>query len=541
MKLLSVEIPASDSYGGILNEFAVYFRAAFDNEVPKFDPLCLIGPNGTGKSQFLQTLAEIFQSAWHACAPAEERHGTLAGHAFVVEYLIWRDLNNRPTQVRLSRSQGEQAIKIESLNDGEWLSHPSSDPDTRSLLPTRIVGYTSGENETLSVPFFASRAGYAEEVRTRALPTRTLARLSLEETGDPLEPRLMLIDYGTHLELLVANLLLGTEQQKRTLLEIAKLESLRSVRCVVQLASGRRTSAGLRKGAGRRGVQLTDELESYIENLKSCSTCWNYESDRETYTFDYWCDDETNVAFRSFFGSAFELYRALHKLALLNDLAISRAARRRFERDVTSQRFAARLPEPPDEDKVFKFEQVTFRADQESRTVDYVSLSDGEHQLVEILGVFAMIKEKNVLFLLDEPESHSNPQWRVAFMSRLHGVPTVDGNRAELSDAAAQEVLLTTHAPFVPSDMYRENVVIFERSDGKVKARSPEIETFGASFDQILEHCFCVEPPISEVARREIKELMKSDDPSEIEAAVSRLGASVEKVILLDHLRKLKS
>ena len=126
--------------------------------------------------------------------------------------------------------------------------------------------------------------------------------------------------------------------------------------------------------------------------------------DREIYTFDYWCDEETSEAFGSFFQSAFELYRALHKLALLNDLAISRAARRRFERDVTSQRFAARLPEPPDEDKVFRFEQVTFRADKSSRTVDYVSLSDGEHQLVEILGVFAMIKERNVLFLLDEPE-----------------------------------------------------------------------------------------------------------------------------------------
>ena len=34
---------------------------------------------------------------------------------------------------------------------------------------------------------------------------------------------------------------------------------------------------------------------------------------------------------------------------------------------------------------------------------------------------------------------------------------------------------------------------------------------------------------------------MASDDHSKIEAAIPRLGASVEKVILLDHLRKLKS
>ncbi|MDX3899301.1 MAG: AAA family ATPase [Sphingobium sp.] len=184
---------------------------------------------------------------------------------------------------------------------------------------------------------------------------------------------------------------------------------------------------------------------------------------------------------------------------------------------------------------------MTFRADEARRVVDYVSLSDGEHQLVEILGVFTMIREKNVLLLLDEPESHFNPQWRVAFMNRLRSVPTADGSRVDQSDAAAQEVLLTTHAPFVPSDMRRENVVIFERVDGKVVPRSPDIETFGASFEHILEHCFRVEPPISEIPREEIKSLMHSDDPAEIEAAVPHLGASVEKVLLLDHLRKLKS
>jgi len=115
-----------------------------------------------------------------------------------------------------------------------------------------------------------------------------------------------------------------------------------------------------------------------------------------------------------------------------------------------------------------------------------------------------MIKEPNVLFLLDEPESHFNPQWRIAFMNRLRSMPTEDGPRNLGIAASAQEVLLTTHAPFVPSDMARENVVIFERIDGKVTARAPEIETFGSSFEQILEHCFRIEPPISEIARAEI-------------------------------------
>ena len=34
---------------------------------------------------------------------------------------------------------------------------------------------------------------------------------------------------------------------------------------------------------------------------------------------------------------------------------------------------------------------------------------------------------------------------------------------------------------------------------------------------------------------------MASDDPAAIEAILPRLGESVEKVILLDHLRKLRA
>lgn len=544
MKLLSVVIEESASCGGLLNGFEIYLRQPSEHQSVEFQPVCLIGPNGSGKSQFLQVLAEIFQCIWHACAPQEERRAVNSGLAFAIEYLVWPPVKRAPVHVRVSRGKRAQStVVIETRADGDWRSHDVGDVRTRDLLPSRIIGYTSGENETLSLPFFTSRAGYAEEVTTRALPaSRRNALESPIETAEPLEPRLMLIDYSTHLEVLVANLLLGTDRQRKALLSVAKLAALRSVRCVVQLASSsRKTRAGARGRPNRKGIQLTDELERYIEHLKSCSTCWDYESEREIYTFDYWCDEESRLAFASFFDSAFELYRALHKLALLNDLAISRPARKRFEHDVKEQRFAARLPEPPDEDKVFRFEQVTFRARGSERSVDYVSLSDGEHQFVEMLGVFAMIGERNVLFLLDEPESHFNPQWRIAFVSKLRSVATATGTRQGGADAAAQDALMTTHAPFVPCDLSRENVIIFERNNGKVIPRAPEIQTFGASFEEILEHCFRIEPPISELARTEIKQLMTSRDSRVIEAGVSRLGSSVEKVLLLDHLRSLKS
>ncbi|MDP2106102.1 MAG: hypothetical protein Q8J76_08930, partial [Desulfobulbaceae bacterium] len=109
------------------------------------------------------------------------------------------------------------------------------------------------------------------------------------------------------------------------------------------------------------------------------------------------------------------------------------------------------------------------------------------------------------------------------------------------SDVSQQDCLLTTHAPFVASDTPRDRVFIFRKDldDGKVKVKRPDIETYGTTFDSILEECFDVRPPISQIPREEIAELMESDDPGTIKMGIQRLGQSVEKVFLADRLRQV--
>ena len=143
-----------------------------------------------------------------------------------------------------------------------------------------------------------------------------------------------------------------------------------------------------------------------------------------------------------------------------------------------------------------------------------------------------MIRDHNALFLMDEPESHFNPQWRVKFVKRLLGLPVERGE---------QDVLLTSHAPFLPADISREQVLIFKREYDKIEVRQPEIETYGANFDSILEHCFGVRPPISQRPKDEIDALMKSDDVELLTEAMDKLGSSVEKTFVADRLRSLKA
>ena len=538
MRLLRIHIIAADTCGGLLDGLEVGLRSP-GGEASTLDPLCLIGPNGSGKSQFLQVLAEIFQSVFHACVDTEERIEGNPDLQFELEYLIQPGGQTSDVHVRVSRqAEGKHkpTLAIHKKVEDEWANCSLADPTTLALLPSKVVGYTSGDNETLSLPFLVSRSGYAEEVTTRAVYE--------EGKNRPIpDTRLMLIDYGTHLEVLVANLLLGNSDQREALLQGANLDELHSFRCIVQLAHpaapkkpGRRKAVTLRKG-----VQLTDELETHLENLRRCATCHSYEPKNEIYTFDFLVDEQTKSAFRFFWEYTLDLYSAFHKLAMLNDLAIPRTTRRRFKKDTKERRFASRLAEPQDEDKVFRFESVRFRAKKKDIPVDYVSLSDGEHQLAQLLGTFCMMSHPNTLFLLDEPESHFNPKWRVKFISRILDLPTTNQTRRNSSPASQQECILTTHAPFVPSDMSREQVFIFGKGpeEGRVTVRHPNIETYGTTFDSILEECFDVRPPISGESRKDIQRLMESTDPEEIRAGMEGLGHSVEKIFLADRLRQL--
>lgn len=541
MKLTRVHIIKAATCGGLLDGLDVPLRGT-QTGPEQFSPICLVGPNGAGKSQFLQVIAEAFQTVFHECVANEERAKGNEDLQFLIEYVICPKGRSEPVHVRLSRRvEGARrpALKIERKEGLEWAECPHNEPATKDLLPSRIVGYTSGGNETLSLPFLVSRSGYAEAVREQALASEP----DLQSQPVP-DTRLMLVDYGTHLEVLVSNLLLGAVSEREALLNDANLKQLHSFRCVIQLAHRAVTKLTARQTGPRqrKGVQLTDELEHYIEQLQRCSTCHAYEDKTETYIFDFLVTDQTRVAFRAFWVTTIELYSALHKLAMLNDLAIRRATRDRLRSDIKSRRFASRLPEPQDEDRVFRFEQVRFTRKAGDGVVDYVSLSDGEHQLAQILGTMCMASFPNVLFLLDEPESHFNPQWRVKFITRLMDLPTASGPRSKAGGATAQQdCLLTTHSPFVPSDMSRQNVLIFEKGESSVKYRRPDIETFGTTFDAILGECFNVRPPMSEVPRREIETLLASKNADEVRAGIAKLGDSVDKVFLMDHLRQISN
>lgn len=78
------------------------------------------------------------------------------------------------------------------------------------------------------------------------------------------------------------------------------------------------------------------------------------------------------------------------------------------------------------------------------------SLSDGEHQFLHSLGLCLLYKDKNCLFLLDEPETHFNPGWRAKFITGIRNC-----FKDKESDSTMREMLITTHTPYLISDSKR--------------------------------------------------------------------------------------
>lgn len=84
---------------------------------------------------------------------------------------------------------------------------------------------------------------------------------------------------------------------------------------------------------------------------------------------------------------------------------------------------------------------------------EFDQLSEGEKQLLAVVGALQLINRPDNLVLLDEPDTHLNPHWSWDYPSML-----TDAFDAEQRSRSA--VLIATHTPIMISGMTREQVLI---------------------------------------------------------------------------------
>ncbi|WP_098729190.1 restriction system-associated AAA family ATPase [Acinetobacter baumannii] len=596
MKLLRLKITDPDGFRSLPCGFEHHFRTewSLQEELAQpegFAPFVCAGPNGSGKSNLLEALAAIFfqlevQRVRRNFLPdifqydPDDNPDGIQEHegypnSYELEYLI-----KLPKEYRSSHSpEFAHVVVIKERNKSPWLRWENNeafsvegfafrtltDEERDLLLPQYVLGYSSGENEILSLPFFKMRFIQFDEY------WNALAR-QLPYSGRP-ETRLAYLDSGFSQAILLCNLLLQDEATLQPFREDVGIEALREFRIVLrrsipvtsqQIAAftsgeyafptetqdGRFTDTNvvyldpqtgdyrlnLLQGLEANGDERT-ERTAIVEKLKRCATLHFYDEASDTLILDYWINEATKQAFRTNFddpaGPALALFQALQVLLTLNLYSTSDAVKVDLYRS-TSHYVSETVPTLASDQRIMRFKNFYFTKQGVKKPMLVKELSDGEYQMLHSLGLCLLFRNTNSLFLLDEPETHFNPHWRASFITRLRQCLLNMEDRG-------QEMLVTTHTPFLISDSKPEKGLVFakDKASGKVSISKPNYNTLGASINKITMNTFDKRETIGGHAQALLEALRArfeqggEDRESLITEIHQQLGDSVEKVLLI--------
>jgi ABC-type multidrug transport system ATPase subunit len=112
-------------------------------------------------------------------------------------------------------------------------------------------------------------------------------------------------------------------------------------------------------------------------------------------------------------------------------------------------------------------------------SLTFRDLSEGEQQLLMVLGLLRFTKEDESLFLLDEPDTHLNPVWSIQYLDFLYEI---------MGEQATSHIIMTTHNPLVISSLERSQVKIMQREEktGQITAETPYENPKGMGVAAIL-------------------------------------------------------
>lgn len=109
-------------------------------------------------------------------------------------------------------------------------------------------------------------------------------------------------------------------------------------------------------------------------------------------------------------------------------------------------------------------------------------LSEGQRQLIKILGMLGICKSEDTLVLMDEPDAHMNPAWKYSLKS------TIDKC---LSEAVNTQAIIATHDPLVINGVPKEYIRIFTRNENQgrffTRVITPVENTEGMGIDGLLQ------------------------------------------------------
>lgn len=418
----------------------------------------VIGWNGAGKSNVLEALAIIFRDLI-----AKERRPAFA---FQIDYRMGVGDSLRHIRIDADPDREKKAYQIYVATDdearGRNLPQPLPDgaPTVTALRGSEIkfTAFVADESPYLPRYVFSYYSGESPRMREIFMPYQEKFDSKLRRGVDPGLKRLFFA-LPVHSQFVLLAFLIHQPEFVRDFLREHLLidpdEGLESVLFVLRQPPWNINSPdGDPRFWGARGVvskflsRLQDAALAPITVARTVPTSlWN----EKTLEFKYLYIKDIS---------------ALQKLVGEHDSAT-------FFRDLESTYVSQLI------DKVL----IRVRLKNNDGSVTFSELSEGEQQLLTVLGLLRFTAEDESLFLLDEPDTHLNPRWCVDYIDYLKKF--VAGN---LRHEQTSHILLTTHNPLAIAELKKEQIQILSRDmeDGTATAKTPTFNPRGMGFAGLL-------------------------------------------------------
>lgn len=401
------------------------FEIDFDEKQPT---TVLLGRNGTGKSNLIEAIVEIFRDLELGGAPE---------FAYTLHYVC------REQAIRIDAEPERKGKRLDITVDGKPTTQAEFKRHPDKYLPNYVFAYYSGWSSRLERHFDR--------------PTRTHYDRILNSRDRKLPLRRMFFCRKDYSQLvLLAFFLTQGDAARAVLHDYLNIRNFDSALFVLKKPWWRGSGAPNK-------VQLA-------------------EGDAR-----FWY---ARGAFRGF------LDRLWHRAfaPILNSEAIARDIRRQPEDTqrlylfIKNQDDLAALKVPSEDSKtLFGYLESLFLCDlidevrvtverNDGSRVKFVQLSEGEQQLLTVLGLLLFTQNDESLYLLDEPDTHLNPVWTYDYLKLLQ-----DNIRAEKG-----QLIVATHNPLMIGSLHKNQVRVLNLAEDRIAAMEPEYDPIGIGIEGLL-------------------------------------------------------
>lgn len=155
--------------------------------------------------------------------------------------------------------------------------------------------------------------------------------------------------------------------------------------------------------------------------------------------------------------------------------------------------------EYPDTTSLFKNIESTYIADLledvqvtvtliDGKKLTFSALSEGERQLLTVLGLMKFTRGDESLFLLDEPDTHLNPRWKLSYFNQIEKILDYKIEGSDLSAWDTSQVVLTTHDPIMLTSLYAKQIrVLTESQELGTQSVIPEEDPINMGVEAIIQ------------------------------------------------------